>query len=309
MIVSLGEALIDLISSKTDSMTFKACPGGSPMNTAVAMARLGVPVSFLSQISRDFFGNELVSFLKENGIATDLLLRSDHPTTLGFAKKDETGSVNYAFYSREAADRSIAAGSLSEDLPPGIQALQIGSISLMQEPGASTITDFILRQARKNPDLVISFDPNLRPSMVENPGLYKTRFISLCGVCSIVKLSDEDLEWLFPGMSLKDAGSMLLDMGPSLIALTSGAKGSLLINRGGIGRSGVGDVTVVDTVGAGDTFHGGLLAWLYRNNRLTRSALGTMDEETLNKAAAFASRAADITCSREGADPPRMDEM
>jgi len=305
MIISLGEALIDFISR--NDLVFEGFPGGSPMNTSVAISRLGIPCQFLGRISNDMFGSRLIDHLKKNSVGTDMVLRTDDSTTLSFVQKQPDGQAQYGFFANGTADRNLPEEELNKiKIPSEAKIIHFGSISLSMEPCGSTINEFLLN-APKN--IMLSFDPNIRPSLVPDRDKYMERFEKLCRISSILKLSDEDLLWLYPELETDKAISFLLELGISLIALTTGKTGALLINKNHRIISPLFDLPVADTIGAGDTFHGAMLSYLYKQNWLNRNTLNNLSKEQLKTIGNYANKAAGINCFRSGANPPTKLEM
>ena len=305
MIISLGEALIDFISRK--DLDFNGFPGGSPFNTSIAVARQGIPCQFLGRVSRDLFGRQLTEYLEDNKVGTGMIVHSDDATTLSFVQKTPDGQAQYAFFANGTADRFWKEEELqSLVLPEDAKMIHFGSISLSQEPCGSVITRFLIEKASH---LLLSLDPNIRPSLVPDRAVYMERFHTLCKICSIIKLSDEDLEWLFPDEKREDALKILMEAGISLIALTEGKAGARLITKTRSILSPLYDLPVSDTVGAGDTFHGALLSYLYRKNIFSREGLESLSEQELIDLGDFANKAAGINCHRSGANPPTDEEM
>ncbi len=305
MIISLGEALIDFISRK--DLTFEGFPGGSPMNTSIAISRLGVPCQFLGRISNDMFGCRLMDHLQDNAVGTDMVLRTNDSTTLSFVQKQTDGQARYGFFANNTADRNLPINELNNiNLPKEAKILHFGSISLSMEPCGSTISEFLLKTSK---NLMLSFDPNIRPSLVPDKTNYMERFQKLCGISTVLKLSDEDLIWLYPELDTEKATSLLLESGISLIALTTGKTGALLINKKHRVNSPLFDLPVSDTIGAGDTFHGALLSYLYKKNWLNRKTLEDLNKNQLLEMGNYANRAAGINCHRSGANPPNEMEM
>lgn len=305
MIISLGEALIDFISQK--DLEFEGFPGGSPMNTSIAISRLGIPCKFLGRISNDIFGSKLINHLQDNSVGTDMVIRTDDPTTLSFVQKQEDGQAKYAFFANGTADKNISLEDLSNiGIPSEAKILHFGSISLSMEPCGSTITEF-LRKTSNN--LILSFDPNIRPSLVPDKNKYMIRFQQLCEISSILKLSDEDLLWLYPELDTDTAVNLLLGYGVSIIALTTGKTGALLITKTNRISSSLFDLPVADTIGAGDTFHGAMLSYLYKQNWIDRNSISTLNKDQLQKLGNYANKAAGINCHRSGANPPNEIEM
>jgi len=307
MIISCGEALIDFITAEGGGeWAFTGCPGGSPYNTAIAMARQGQETAFLGRVSDDLFGKRLKNYLDENSVRTDMIIHSCDHSTLSFVKKDQLGQADYAFFSENTADRSLQLADLPDELPPGTEALIFGSISLSQEPCGSAWETFL---EEVGSGCILSLDPNIRPSLIDNPEAFRERMEKLFAMSDIVKLSDEDLEWLYPGRDHEELVKEILKKGAALAALTAGKDGVLMANRNGTIRVPIYDLPVADTVGAGDTFHGSLIAYLSENGLLNRTALEALDTAGLEKAGSYASKAAGINCSRQGCDPPRRSEM
>ncbi len=309
MIVSLGESLIDFIYTESgDSPVFIPAPGGSPYNTAIALRRLEVPAAYLGKVSHDMFGTMLLNHLRNNDVTTSTVLRSDAPTTLAFAKI-VAHKAEYAFYTNGSADRSLTAEEISQALavlgePP--QCIQIGSISLLLEPGANAIYASI---AERDPNIVVSCDPNIRSNLITHPDAYKQRLYDLFSTVTIVKTSDEDLAWIFPDSDIRDGAQRILAMGTEVCVVTHGIKGSYWFSRGMETFAPTNPIAVVDTIGAGDTFHAGLLAYLYRNGCMTKKALSEISKETAQAAITFATHAAEGTCKKKGADPPQLSEV
>jgi fructokinase len=305
MIVCCGEALIDMVPSE-DGSSFEARPGGCPYNTAIAAARLGAPVSFLGRIGNDFFGDLLAERLKKNGVSERYIVRGNEPATLAFVKRERSGDVRYAFYSNGAADRSLVPENLPDEFAPEESFLMVGSISMVQEPIASTVEFLATREARRR---IVSFDPNIRPSLIPDREAYLERFERWIVLSSIVKVSSDDLEWLYPGMGEGECIDHLLGFGPILVVVTRGGKGSIgrtaRVSASGPSFS----VSVVDTIGAGDTFHAALLYRLDKAGVRTREGLAAMDEAFLRDVLVFANGAAALDCTKRGAEPPTLAEL
>lgn len=305
MIISLGESLIDFVSRK--GLTFDGYPGGSPYNTAVAVSRLGTECRFLGRISRDLFGEQLIDYLKLNSVGTDLVVRTDDKSTLSFVKKKNDGQAQYAFFANDTADRNWTEEELNQVvIPANARILHFGSISLSQEPCGSQIEAFLKKQTGKT---LLSLDPNIRPSLVPERERYMKRFTDLCRISEVVKLSDEDLLWLYPDLGSDGALKKLADLGPALIALTTGPDGATIINKNHKVKVPILKQKISDTIGAGDTFHGALLNYLYINKWLSRDKLEALSRGELEALGSYANKAAGINCTRPGADPPTNLEM
>ena len=226
MILCCGEALIDFMPiEKAKSQTFyKPCPGGSSLNTAVALGRLNQPVGMLTGISNDIFGKQLIAHLEESSVECSLVVRSNLDTTLAFVSAESLeGNVEYAFYAKETADRSISVENLPKSLPDNIEVLEFGSISLVMEPSASSYEHLMLRESTKR---FISLDPNIRPDFIPDALAFQKRFDNWLDHVDLLKLSDADLEWLYPNSNIDDAVSHILSKKVQSVFLTMGEKGA-----------------------------------------------------------------------------------
>lgn len=312
MILCCGEALIDFIpvtgsaSGETSRECYTPAVGGSPFNTAVAVSRLGPQVAFLSCVSNDLFGDQIMEEMRRNSVVTDFVKRGDQPTTLAFVRRNQRGEARYAFFANGSADRSLSDKDVPSALPDSVACLAFGSISLLLEPGATTITRLILRESGKR---VLSFDPNIRPNLISDRPAFMQRFLSLATHSTIVKVSDDDLHWLYPDLSLEEAARSLVNSGTKLVVVTAGESGSLAFSRH-LHLSVPAVMTdIADTVGAGDSFHGGLLTWLHDHGLLSVSGVAELDQRQAQAALTFAGQVAAIACSRPGADSAYRDEL
>lgn len=306
MILSCGECLIDMLPRQTtaEEDAFAPFPGGAVMNTAIALGRLGAPAGFFSGISNDLFGEMLISSLSASKVDTSLALRSDRPTTLAFVRLVD-GQASYAFYDEATAGRMIEPSELP-DIPAETQAMFFGGISLAAEPCASTYQTLMLREAEHR---VTMIDPNIRPSFITDEAQYRERIASMMRAADIVKLSDEDLDWMAGDQDPQSYALELLDNGPSLICITEGSKGARGITKEIEVFAPATKVEVVDTVGAGDTFNAGVLANLYQNSLLTKEKVASLQSEDIFNALAFGTRVAAVTVGRAGANPPWAAEL
>jgi len=322
MIICCGEALIDMIRTPVPGSgeAFLPLPGGSPYNTAIAIGRLGVPVKFLGRFSTDFFGEILIKRLRGNRVGDDLIIRSGQNTSLAFVKLEKNKEPQYVFYIEGTADRSLKTEDLPPKLPVDTRCILFGSISMTMEPIASAIEALILREGtRKSADQmdgapILSFDPNIRPFMITDRAAYIERFEKWIANSTIAKISSGDFEFIYPKLEAEKALQKILAMGPRLAICTLGTKGALALlrrNDGSVTRVSVPVVSlpVVDTIGAGDAFHGALLSWLEMKGKMSRSALVNLSEIELHDALFFANKAASIVCSRRGAEPPTKREI
>ena len=322
MIICCGEALIDMIRTKTPDLgeVFVPIPGGSPYNTAIAIGKMGVAVNFLGSFSTDFFGEMLIKQLRANRVGDDLIVRSERNSPLAFVKQLKGKEPQYVFFTESCAGLSLREADLPKALPENTSCILFGSISMTMEPIASAIEALILREgSRKSADQmdgapVISFDPNIRPFMIKDRNAYVQRVERSIAASTIVKISSRDFEYLYPGLEPAKALQKVLAMGPRLAVCTLGSKGAMALlrkNDGNITRVSVPavKVPVVDTVGAGDAFHGALLSWLQLKGKMSRSAIISLAESELHEAVLFANKAASIVCSRRGANPPSWKEV
>ncbi|MEM8850168.1 MAG: carbohydrate kinase [Pseudomonadota bacterium] len=293
MILCAGEALIDMLPRDTpDGPGFLPVPGGSVFNTAIALGRLGIPVGLHTGLSSDLFGQRLADTLTGSKVENRAHI-SGRPTTLAFVTLTD-GQASYAFYDENTAGRMLSPA----DAPTltGVEALFIGGISLTQEPCAQAYESLAVGQSH----LPIMLDPNIRPSFINQEAAFRARMERLLHAADIVKLSDEDMDWL--GLTPQD----VLDHGAKVVCLTEGARGVTALTPGGSVHVGAKSVEVVDTVGAGDTFNAGLLAGLHAAGALTKDA---PPKDTLQAALDLGVKAAAITVSRAGANPPWSHEL
>ncbi|MFT4151036.1 MAG: carbohydrate kinase [Paracoccaceae bacterium] len=306
MILSCGEALIDMLPrrSVSDEACFAPYAGGAVMNTAIALGRLGVPSGFFSGLSTDLFGEILTDTLEASRVDTSFCARSGRPTTLAFVKL-VNGQATYAFYDENTAGRLLSPADLPA-LPASVGALFFGGISLVNDPAAST---YEALQAREGEVRVTMIDPNIRPGFITDEAAYRARIDRMIGRADIVKLSDEDLHWLLGAGDMAVLAQTLLLRGPKLVFVTEGAKGAHAFTATHSRFGAATPVTVADTVGAGDTFNAGVLAALHRAGALTKIGLGQLSPGTLDAALSLGTRAAAVTVSRPGANPPWENEL
>ena len=303
MILCAGEALIDMLPRKTEAGedAFAPYPGGAVLNTAIALGRLGAPAGFFYGLSTDFFGDMLRAHLAESGVE-DRSHSSMRPTTLAFVKLVD-GQATYAFYDEETAGRMLSPADLPEESP---DALFIGGISLVGEPVGTAIEALAGRESER---AAIVIDPNIRPGFITDETGYRDRIERLLGVADVVKLSDEDLRWLMGDGELSDLARRVCAMGPALVCITEGAEGVTGYAGDRAIRVAARKVTVADTVGAGDTFNAGLMASLHEAGVLTKAHVRDLSNEVIRDALDLGVRAAAVTVSRAGANPPRRDEL
>jgi fructokinase len=289
---------------------FEAAPGGSPANVAVALARLGVPARLLARIADDMLGRRVREHLTVNGVELDHAVAATEQTSLAMVSVGPDGSASYDFRINGTADWQWTTDELDGALDGPVLALHSGSLALTMPPGAAALRELITRAATS---VTISYDPNCRPLLMDDPAEVLAGVHELLAVADIVKVSAEDLEWLRPGTRPEDVLEDWLGRGPAIGIVTLGGEGVLAGTASGIrSRRPTEPITVIDTVGAGDTFSAALLAGLHRRGLLgaaARPALRAVDAETLDALLDEAALAAAITCSRRGADPPTADDL
>jgi len=307
MIIVCGEVLVDLVPAQCgDEIAYVPRGGGSPYNVGIGLARLEIPVGFMGRVSRDHLGRMLRARLVSNGIDVRYLLEGDEKTTLAIVHLEPDSEPEFIFYGEGTADRLIEV----DDLPPAfgdeVQALHFGSISLVREPGA---TAFEACMRREHGRRLLSLDPNVRPSLIPDREAYLERLVGWVELVDLVKISRADLRWLYPRDAPEDIAREWLGLGPGLVVVTRGSEGATAFGvRGAAEVHGV-TTTVADTVGAGDAFTSGLLAWLVGASRLDRSSLRQLGDDDIRAALAFADAVAAITCTRAGAEPPTRAEL
>lgn len=306
MIICCGEALIDMLPRKLSDgqNTFLPVAGGAIFNTAIALGRLGESTGFLAGVSSDMFGSQLRDVLEASKVSTKYCIEVDNPTTLAFVKLTN-GNAEYTFMDENSATRSLTPQMLP-DLPSDTQALHFGAISLIPEPCGSAYEALMKREAGK---CVISLDPNIRTSFITDETGHRARILRMIAMSDIVKVSDEDLIWIYPDMDLEAAVKQIVELGASIVLLTKGAEGVTAFKADKKFDVASEKVEVIDTIGAGDTFNAGLLSGLKKIGCLNKNALKTIDQEKLSSAIKLANKVAAITVSRAGANPPWADEL
>ncbi len=301
MIVVCGEALIDVIHNGDG--TQRATPGGGPFNTARALARLGVPTAFLGHLSDDGPGRELAQLLVEDGASLELATIGHEKTTIAVADLDSEGVAQYQFMVEGTSAPLLTPEMVPAGLAADVTALHLGTLGMVLEPMASTLIDLVRREHGRR---VVMLDPNIRLGVIPDDE-YRARLQEVIAQSTIVKGSEADLAWLYPGASYQSAAEALLDAGARLVVVTLGARGAFGAQSDSQVTAGAVPVEVVDTIGAGDAFGAALLAWLDEHGALEVDLhLGQADLESM---LAYACLAAAITCSRPGADPPWKGEM
>lgn len=307
MIICCGEALIDMIPVSNDGETaFLPKSGGAVFNTAIACGRLGTKTGFITGLSNDLFGKQLEQTLTDSQVSTDLTVRSAYPTTLAFVELNQ-GQATYTFYDENTAGRMLDPRALPE-IPSEVSALYFGGISLISEPGADFYSALA---AREHENRVIVIDPNIRTGFISDEARYRQRLNKMLAHSDILKVSDDDLEWIIPDeATLTEKVRKISAMGPELVLLTRGSQGAEAYRNGEqVAQAAAQVVEVVDTVGAGDTFNAGVLTKLAENGVLNKSSLTQISADQLTEALQFGAKVAAVTVSRAGANPPWADEL
>jgi fructokinase len=306
MILCCGEALIDMLPRITTEgeAAFAPYVGGAVFNSAIALGRLGAPAGFFSGLSSDLFGGQFREALGASKVSSTYAHTSPRPTTLAFVRLTN-GQATYTFYDENTAGRMLTI----EDLPKlgsEIEAMLFGAISLISEPAGSAYEEFMRREHQSR---VMMLDPNIRPNFIPDKAKHLRRIREMMAMADIVKLSDEDLKWFDEAGSHDDVVRNWLDRGPKLIVVTHGGEGAVGYSKAHQVTVMPQKVKVVDTVGAGDTFNAGILASLHEQGLLTKAAIGDLSEDAIRKALELGSRAAAVTVSRAGANPPWRHEI
>ncbi len=288
-----GEVLIDILPTGP-------VVGGGPANTAKALARLGHDVHFIDGISTDAYGVSARAELLRDGVNLDLALASDKPTCTATVTLDAAGGASYEFLIDGTATFDFASSWLPDPYRHQPEVLHIGTLVTMIEPGASALYDWAMQVAELAP---IVFDPNIRPSVQPDRDLYEAAVEKWAALSAVIKVSDDDLAWLFPGQAIEDVANRWINDGAFLVVVTQGANGLMgYTSDGRVEVPGV-KVDVVDTVGAGDTV-GAIVV-----EAMLTHGLVELRGELLRGVLARAAAAAAITCSRKGAQPPFKHEL
>ncbi|WP_422736696.1 carbohydrate kinase family protein [Micromonospora sp. WMMD729] len=309
MIVVAGEALIDLVVTPEGQ---RAVPGGSPANVAVTLARLDQPVRLLARLGPDEYGQQIAEHLAANQVDLRWAVRAPEPTSVAVATLDVTGQASYEFRLDGAADWQWTAQELADLADSSATALHTGSLALALDPGAQVLEGLLARE-RERDALTLSIDLNLRPSIVTDRAAEQQRVRRQVPLAHLVKASDEDLAWLYPDRSIADVMAEWREAGVSCAVVTRGGDGAwLLAPNGVLHEQPAVPTTVVDTVGAGDSFTGGLLAALADIDALgdrPTDRLAAVTEQQWTKVLRQAATVAALTCARRGANPPTRAEL
>ncbi|MFW5418372.1 carbohydrate kinase [Nocardiopsis sp. CNT-189] len=306
MVIVCGEALVDMVPGERPG-DWRALPGGGAANAAVALNRLGTAAPLLCRLSGDHFGRMLRAHLRDSGVDLGLAVDAAEPTTLAFVSFDGAGSAEYAFYLEGTADWQWSPEELPGDVSGG--CVHAGTLAAVLDPGAAVLRSWL--QGRRA-ETVVSYDVNVRPSVLPDREAYRASARAWCDVAHILKASADDLAWLYPEQDPVDAARALQDEhGLDLAVVTLGAEGAAALLPGEPPlRAPAPAVQVVDTVGAGDAFIGAVLADLDAKGLLAGpAALTGLDAGTAAGTLDFAAAAAALACTRPGAAPPTREEV
>jgi fructokinase len=306
MIVCCGEALIDMLprESTAGEPAFAPYAGGAVFNSAIALGRLGAPVEFFSGLSSDLFGQQIRDVLAASNVGSRYADISARPTTLAFVRLTD-GHATYTFYDENTAGRMLT----DADLPAfeaDIDAMLFGAISLIPEPCGSAYEALMKREHETR---VMMLDPNIRPGFIQDKAKHVARMTRMIAMADIVKLSDDDLGWFGETGSHAEIAAKWLELGPKLVIVTGGSKGATGYTKDHKISVASERVHVVDTVGAGDTFNAGVLAALHDQGLLQKSSIAMLSETAIHRALTLGAKAAAVTVSRAGANPPWRREI
>ena len=293
-----GEVLIDLIPG-SDGVRVPHV-GGGPANTAKALARLGHDVQFIDGISTDEYGVAARKELLDDEVKLDLALTSDKPTCLAIISLDANGGASYEFKIDGTATFDFDLKWLPDPSRFKPQVLHIGTLVTVIQPGADVLYDWAMQVAEFAP---IVFDPNIRPSVMGDHDLYEAAVEKWAALSSVIKVSDDDMAWLYPGQKYEDVAQRWLNDGAALVVVTRGSNGIIGFTADGSVEVDGAKITVADTVGAGDTVGAIIVEAMVEKGILALT--GDVLKATLHRAAV----AAGITCSRKGAQPPYKHEL
>jgi fructokinase len=312
MLLSCGDALIDFlpVTSTDGREALVPVVGGSCLNIAVGMARLGAPAGFVGGISTDLFGRMIADHASASGVDLRYATRSDHQTTLAFVRTVD-GEPQYGFYDAATASRNwvYRRGAIASDgmAFADIRAIHVGSTTLTHDVGAAQALAMV-EDARGS--VTISFDPNCRPNLVTDKSRYVDRMNAFAAKADIVRMSDVDFEFLDGAGDHAPRAASLIAAGAGLVVITRGIKGAQAWHQqAGVVEVQAPTVKVVDTIGAGDSFQAALLFALRAIGRIGRASLAQITPGELSRVLSFAADCAAFTCGRAGADPPRASDV
>lgn len=302
-ILAIGEALIDVVITHEQPDFPVEIPGGSPANVALTLGRLDRPVALATWIGLDERGRLIDFHMYDSSVHVTGASRGASHTSTALARLDESGAASYTFDLEWAPTPPIT-------VPPTAQIIEAGSISAIIEPGAAAVLDALTR-GREH--ALVCFDPNARPSIMGEPAAALASLERFIALADVVKVSDEDIDWLTGGAPIDEVVDRWLGMGVSLVVVTRGKHGSEVATASGVRFTKTpGDVEVVDTVGAGDSFMGGMIDAMWGmglRGADARETLRSLPEEQVRAIIDRASAVSDVTVSRKGANPPWAHEL
>ena len=303
-VVVIGESLVDIISDPRQPEEIQVHPGGSPLNVAVGAARLGLQTSLVTHFAADRHGLLIGEHLRSNGV--HVINGGTSPTSTALATLGPDGAADYTFaITWEINNASLRALAAIRDSTH----VHTGSIATVLPPGDQATLDLV-RAAGQH--ATISYDPNCRPAVSADAAAARRQAELFIAASDVVKASDEDLRWLYPDRTPDETLAAWLELGPAIVALTRGASGPVIVSRQGRVEMAAEPIVVADTVGAGDSYMAALISGLSQLDALGGSGRRRLEGLTLAELrvlAAYANRAAAVTCSRQGANLPGKDEL
>ncbi len=306
VVVVCGEALIDLTHGPHDAdLHYIGHVGGGPCNTAVALGRLGTPTGLLGRISTDRFGQAIRTHMSSSSVDFRYVTDTADPTMLAVATISDSGNADYSFYMAGTADVGLTAATLPV-LDESVAILHFGTLALALEPVGTALCALAKREIGRR---LLALDPNVRLVAISDVDGYRSRIEELVSIADVVKISDGDLSALWPTLSVEEQAAKLFESGPVLLCVTRGGDGVTVFHASGRFEVAAAHVEVVDTIGAGDTFNAALLHALVERGTVRREDIAAMSHDAIRDCVAFSARAAAITCSRAGANPPWANEL
>ncbi len=313
-VISLGEALIDFVSLESgvevkDASGFLKAPGGAPANVAVGLARLGVGVGFVGKVGDDPFGHFLEEILSSNGVDTSrLLFECEVRTALAFVSLTSEGDRSFSFYRNPSADMMLRSDEIDENYIASAEVFHFGSITLISEPSRSATLKAV--KISEKHGITVSYDPNLRMNLWPSPDDARREILSSIPMCHILKVNEEETEFLTGKSDIEEGSHELKEMGPVMVVVTLGKEGCIYNDGLNLLRSTPPKVKPVDTTGAGDGFVAGLLKGIL-DIRKEGADIGKIPAERLKTILSFANIVGAITTTKKGAIPalPTEDEI
>lgn len=307
MFLCCGDALVDFFATdQGDGIHLDGRVGGSGLNVALGLARLGRPVALLTKNGGDPCGRRIHAFLRKESIDTRFVIETDRNSTLAMVETDADGEPRYAFYAEGSADRALNLEELPI-LPSEIRVVHVGSYTTVLESAASAYLALVRREHAQR---FISYDPNVRLTAAPDPEIWRQSVNQFAASAHLLKLSAEDARQLYPKRGIETLASDFIRRGVRLVVVTKGREGAIAFTAEGCSAAvPASPAAVADTLGAGDSFQAAMLAWLERQDALQGAEAAALDSDALQAMLGFAARAAAITCSRRGADLPRLAEL